>query len=156
MTVQDPFEDAKPASLFPSMEQLAGRLVMVKPLDITKDIPSTKYKDSKGRPVLSDRIDADVTVVDGPVEGFDTTEFKSMWISGSYQVTQLTGPLTRGTQLLGRVNLKDPSRAKGQGNPWGFNSPTDADKQIARDYLAGRTIGAAEAPKQDTPKNPFG
>lgn len=154
MTVQDPFEDAKPASQFPSMEQLKGRLVLVKPLKLTENIPSGKYKNPDGTPVLSNRIDADITVVDGPLDDFDTVEFSSMWVSGSYQVTQLRPVLARGSQMLGRIQLKNPGQAKGQGNPWGFEPPTEADKQTARDYLAGRTVGAAMAPA--APKNPFG
>lgn len=153
MTVQDPFEDAKPASVFPSMEQLVGRLVLVKPTKLTEKVPSGKYKNPDGTPVLSDRIDADLTVVDGPLDDFDTVEFSSMFIGGSYQVTQLRPVLARGSQMLGRIQLKNPGQSKGQGNPWGFEPPTEADKQIARDYLAGRTVGAAMAPA--APKNPF-
>lgn len=149
----DPFEDAKPAAQFPSMEQLKGRLVMVKPVKLTENIPSAKYKNPDGTPVLSSRIDAVVTVVDGPVPEFADTEFGPMWISGSYQVTQLTPVLGRNGTILGRVNLKNPKQPKGQGNPWGFEAPTDADKQTARDYIAGKRVAAAEAPAQET--NPW-
>jgi hypothetical protein len=154
----DPFEDARPAALFPSMEQLAGRLVLVRPLKLTENIPSRNYRNPDGTPVMSERIDAEIKVVDGPLADFPSTEFDSMWVGGSYQVTQLKGPLSRKSSMLGRVQLKDPSKPKGQGNPWGFEPPTDQDKQIARDYLAGRTIGGAEAPAAAPApkKNPFG
>lgn len=150
----DEFESATEASSYPTMEQLQGRLVLVKPLKLTKDVPSTTYKDAQGRPTLSDRYDVDIKVVDGPLADFDTTEFESMWLSQSYMVSQLHRFFKNGKTLLGTVQLKDPRKSKGQGNPWGFEPATAEDVQAAKNYLAGikmQSVGGAEAAED----NPF-
>lgn len=148
----DEFDVATPASSYPKLEQLQGRLVLVKVTELEKDVPSATFKEN-GRPTVGDRLTVNLKVVDGPLSDFDTTEFDGMWISQSYMVRQLKPSFQRGKAYLGRIDLKDPKKMKGQGNPWGFEEVTAEDVQTARMYLAGVKLGQTDsaAPAEDNP-----
>jgi hypothetical protein len=140
-------------SEFPTVASLRGRLVLIKPLK-QETVPN-----NQGAPgATQERVTANVTVVDGlgpiPVmsRGVPTgqllagPDFNGMWIAAEVIVKQLAEALQTRGAVLARVNTPDPNAAPGKGNAWGLIHPTEQDKQIARDYLAGRTVGAAAAP----------
>ena len=63
MTTEDPFEDPTPrVSAFASADSFRGRLVMVEPIKVDRDIPKTSTEPNGPR---GDRVTANVTVVDG-------------------------------------------------------------------------------------------
>lgn len=133
----DPFTDApEPVSEYPRIRNLKGRLVLFTPSKLEKDIPSN-FKDKDGKPQLQDRVTTDMVVLDGPLEDFDDVEFENMWVSNSALVKQLSKAAKRGGMVLGRIGLPDPKGVPGTGNPWMLMVPTEEDRQVARDYLAG-------------------
>lgn len=152
----DPF--AAPAAIpteYPTVASFRGRLVLIKPVKI-ETVPN-----SQGAPgQMQDRVTADVTVVDGlgPVPGFTRgqpngqsfpgPEFRGTYISQEVIVKQLadvTPPRGNG-QVLARIDTRTPGTAPGKGNPWGLIDPTDQDRDIARAFLANRTVSAAISP----------
>lgn len=158
----DPFMDpATPPSAFPTLASLRGRLVLVKPTK-QETVPN-----NLGQPgSTQQRVTADVTVVDGrgpvPVvkqgsptgQTLEGPEFRGMWIQGEFITTQLAEALRSGGMVLGTVNTPKTNMPPGKGNAWGLTRATDADKQTARDFLAGRTIGATQEPAQVAPPAP--
>ena len=56
--------------------------------------------------------------------------------------------------VLCRIDTLTPGTPAGQRNPWTMNAATDADKQTARDFLAGRKVAQASAPAQEE-QSPF-
>lgn len=153
----DPFMDPAKVSARPTVASFRGRLIMVKPLK-QETVPNRL-----GQPgATQERVTADVTVVDGagPVplmEGnpprptgatLEGPEFPRLWLQNEYIVAQLSEALRAGGVVLGRVDLPIPDKAPGKGNAWGIVKATDADKQMARDFLAGRLVSGAQAPAQ--------
>lgn len=140
-------------STFPSIESFRGRLVLIKPKS-QKQVPNTL-----GNPGdMKDQITADVTVVDGlgPVNLFKQRQFTGQtlpgpdfpnsWLDAQVVVVQLQDALKSGGMVLGRIDTKTPGTMAVKGNPWGIIAPTEEDKQIARNFLATRTVAAAAAP----------
>lgn len=149
----DPF--AEPASIpseFPSAASFKKRLVLLQPEKLELDVPNTL---TPGK--LEDRVTVTVTVVDG--EG-DVQLCPQQVPSGVY----VPGPVYKGVRFtqdrivkalapgrkfsaqmrLGRLDTFKPGPAK-QGNPWGMEPPTEADKQVARDFLAKQAMEQAAA-----------
>lgn len=169
MTVQDPFAAPSPvASKFASVQSFYGRLVIIEPRKIEYDVPKSSANPTGPK---GDRVTADVTTVDGQgaVEIFtnrvatgqylEGPEHRGVWINQDRLVPALMTP--DGKSLLPMVLARVSTFRGGpaaQGNPYSFDEPTEEDKQMARDFLAGRKIGAAAAPSQApaAPKNPFG
>lgn len=160
----DPFAAPSPvASKFASVQSFYGRLVIIEPEKIEHDVPKSSANPTGPK---GDRITATITTVDGegPVEIFanrgatgqylEGPEHRGVWINQDRLVPALQTP--DGKSLLPMV-LARVSTFKGgpaaQGNPYSFDAPTEEDKQMARDFLAGRTVAAASAPA--TPKDPF-
>lgn len=155
-TVTDPF--AAPAAIpseYPTVASFRGRLVLIRPIKI-ETVPNTQGAPGQ----MQDRVTADVTVVDGlgPVPGFTRgqpngqsfagPEFRGTYISQEVIVKQLadvTPPRGNG-MVLARIDTKTPGTAPGKGNPWGLIHPTDQDRDIARAFLANRTVNGASAP----------
>lgn len=127
--MSDPFDDAR--SAFVKLDDLLGRLVLVVPLEVRTE-PST-LPGSQGK--TFEKVIADTVVLDGPVtdliEAVPSTLDELHW-SGQVVVGQLK-PKVRITNgmVLGRL-AKQPSKTKGFGPAWVLESPTDADKVIAR------------------------
>lgn len=147
----DPF--AAPAhvpSEFARIQSFHGRLCLWKPT-ATDMVPNEHGQ-------LKPRLTVDITVVDGagPLPMYeqrvhtgkfmDGPEFRGTYVSGQRLVVQLDDALKSGGMVLGRLGLYKEGKPQGQGNPWGIAEPTEEDKQIARNFLANRTIGAATAP----------
>lgn len=157
----DPFSaPAKVASEFPTVASFRGRLVLIEPTGYEYDVPSKTDPSKK-----SDRITATITVVDnsGDVELYSNGSatgkrlrgpvYRGVFISQDRVVKQLLVNEERGRtakMVLGRLETYKPGEPPRKGNPWGLELPTEADKQMARDFLANRTVAAA-APVQQTP-----
>ena len=148
-TEVDPFDEpgAKGSGAFPGVAQLKGRLVIVKPLNLEKNVPAPG---ENGK--TQDRITADVHVLDGePIaaaldkDGDIKAEFdepltapfvlESMYLSQTVLVNQLRSAYKNDGIVLGRIG-QEPARKKGQNKPWVFENATDADKATAREYWA--------------------
>lgn len=139
----DPF--AAPSAIpstYPKPTDLKGHLVLISPVKL-ESVPNTQGKPGD----MQDRVTADVKVVDGELANFPgQTEFTGVYFSGSRVVPALVPSIQARGMVLARFETRDPSAKAGKGNPWGLQDPTEADKQTARDYLAGRTVAAAQAP----------
>lgn len=154
---QDPFATPTPrVSAFPSPASFRGRLVLIRPTKLEHDVP--RQKSSPNGP-KGDRVTANVSVVDGsgPVELFpngnpsgqfiDGTEFRGVWFGQDQLAAGLQD--VRGNLLelvLARIDTLSPGTRPGQGNPWIFTDPTEADKDMARAFLAAQMVGGAAAP----------
>lgn len=156
MSVNDPFgTPAAVPSAFPTVGGLRGRLVLIWPKK-QETVPNKLGKPGD----TQEQITANVDVVDGlgpvPVvkgnpptqtgQFLDGPSFTGMWITNEVVVTQLRDALTSGGAVLGRIDTKVPGTNPGKGNAWGIMEPSEEDKQIARNFLANRTVGAAQAP----------
>lgn len=161
--VEDPFADPTDIpSEHPSAASFRGRLVLIQPTKLELDIPK---KDNSGK--TEDKVTATVTVVDGqgPVQlmprqipsgvFIDGPAYEGVWFSQERLVGGLCPKrtLTPGRVVLARLETYKPGKPAEKGNPWGLIKATDADKQLARDFLANRMIGQASAPAED--ESPF-
>jgi len=162
MTVEDPFAGPAPIqSNFASIQSFRGRLVLIEPTKTEMAV-----NDDNGK--LQERITADITTVDGKgaVKIYKRREdtgrtltgprHPGVWIGQPILVDQLKnddGSIRK--MVLARVDTKTPGQPAAKGNPWGLIAPTDADKQMARDFLANRTIEQAAAPASAQDENPF-
>lgn len=166
MTVQDPFADPTPIlSEFASADSFRGRLVLIQPTKIELDVPNMQNPSQ-----TADRVTATVTTVDGlgPVQIFsqkaptgkflEGPEHKGVWF-GQDRIVKAVCPDRRvtGGMVLARLETFKPGKGAGIGNPWGLLPASDADKQMARDFLANRTVAQAAAPEENpfAPKAPF-
>lgn len=108
------------------LKEIEGRLLLVKPLS-----QETGINTSLGE---KDAVRADITVLDGPdapIENTDVLIFPRV-LQGQVKANIGTGRFNLGR--LGK-GLAKP----GQNPPWKLADPTDADKDVARAYLASKT-----------------
>lgn len=155
----DPFANSNPAPQAPRgprFRELYGRLVIIVPRKLDKDVVSQKFKNADGSPVVQSRLTADLIVLDGgtihyggrpeempPVPHDKTaeppTKWESVYISYNGIISQCREALARreGGQpgmVLGRLTKGQDT---GKGNPpWILTPATDADRAIGRQYLA--------------------
>ncbi len=117
-----------------------GHLILFTPIEYIKVVP-TIHGDK-------DVVDTDMVVLtaDGGPE-----EFQGVRVFQSALVGSLKRKIDGGRKLLGVLGKGEAKR--GQSAPYVLHGPTDEQKQIARDYLAGRTVAAA-LPAKD-PHDPF-
>lgn len=154
----DPF--AAPAAIpssFPTVASFRGRLVLIKPLK-QETVPN-----NLGAPgSTQERVTADILVVDGlgPVpqmkgnpptptgQMFEGPEYRGVYVQSEVIVKQLAEALAGRTQVLAWIDTKTPGTQPMKGNPWGLiNATENADAvQTARNFLASRMVGAAQAP----------
>jgi len=161
----DPFEDPTPrASEFASADSFRGRLILIEPTKVERDIPKQSANPTGPK---GDKITATVTVVDGqgPVQVYSQRVPSGKYIDGPvyrgvwFNQDQVTVGLQTadGSQLrkmvLTRLDTLKPGTMSGQGNPWTVSAPSEEDKQTARDFLANRTVAQATAPAKTG--NPF-
>ena len=138
-----------------------GRLLLIKPTKIERQVPAPT---SAGEPVkLQDRLTADVVALDGPPFAYggkperDGTphthtatppeEWPGLWLTQDLLVRQcekMVGGMVLGRLVRGQAS--DPKRNA----PWRLDEPTEEDRVIARQYLAGAAIAAA-TPSPVTP-----
>lgn len=178
-TPVDPFSTSTEVpSTFASVASFRGRLVLIEPTKFEADVQSKDDPSKK-----SDRITATITIIDGsevarPVELFPGghpsgtylpgNRFEGVYIGQERLVCQLrTSPNARGTMQtmhLGKLDTRTPGTPAKKGNPWGSDYVvTEADKQMARDFLAKRyaaqaagTVAAAVPEQRAAEGNPFG
>ena len=155
----DPFDapGSKGAGKFPAMKQLKGRLLLIEPTRLDKQITSNLNPDKK-----VDRMSANVTVLDGdPItnvldkDGDVVHEFdeplaaphtmEDMYISQTVLVNQLRKAYKAESKVLGRL-VQLPAARPGENKAWAFEEPTDADKDIARGYLASEKAKGKDDP----------
>lgn len=136
---EDPFASAPQVSAYPKMDDLRGRLLLVKAHKLEEGLLSSFSK--PGKPMYQDRITADVYVVDGGApEGFEgETEFLDMYLSQDRLVKQLKRSVPGGRMILGRLDTFKPGTKAEAGNPWGLQEPTDEDKAKARVFWKARS-----------------
>lgn len=152
----DPFAAPAPIpSEFPTVASFRGRLVLIQPQKI-ESVPN-----NLGAPgAMQDRVTANVSVVDGqgPVPVFKNNVHTGQWLEGpswsgvwlqaeviSKQLAP-NGQISPGSMVLARIDTRTPGEIPRKGNPWGLIDPTEADKQLARDFLANRLVASASAP----------
>lgn len=141
-----------------------GRLVLIEPLKIERNVPNRRAKpDANGQLPTQDRMTAHVVFLDGPpfMYGGDPQgengpakphtmqatiphEVRGMFISNVLIVSQCERSIGGG-KVLGRLVKGTPSQP-GLRPPWKLDDPTDADRQVARDYLRAVQEGRITAP----------
>lgn len=156
----DPFDDAEPGSKggggFPHVCQLTGRLLILKPTNLTKNAPGVE----EGK--VSDRMDVDVHVLSGdPIgeikDGYGAVKTtldtalevpflcEGMWINQKVLVNQLRDAYRKEGIVLGVLVVDEP-RKKGQRGAYSLESANDKQKEYARKYW---TEHLAAAKKKD-------
>jgi hypothetical protein len=138
MTGTDPFADANDA--FVKAEDLLGRLLLVTPTGKTGQRESTMpgQLGPDGKPKLYDWVETTTVVLDG-----DETEMlptvpavlDGFQYAGKGLTGQLMPKVSTRQPILGRMGRK-PSATKGFGPMWILLPPEDADKVLARRYIA--------------------
>lgn len=156
----DPFGGPAPASKFPAVAGLKGRLLLVKPTKLETGITS-RFKEADGSAKTQDRLTATIVVLDGPAtftwvdrEGDQQTltadadgapfsipvEFTDMYLSQAKLIGEVKKYLNarpgEASMALGRL-IKLPPR-DGQSGAWSLESPTSGDADLARKYIASR------------------
>lgn len=151
-----------------------GRLVLITPYKIERNVPNRRAKpDANGQLPTQDRMTCDVVFLDGPpfMYGGDPTgengppkphtetatiphESRGIFISNVLLVSQCERSLPVGNTparpVLGRLVKGVPSQP-GLRPPWKLEDPTDADRQVARDYLRWVQEQRISAPAPTTP-----
>jgi hypothetical protein len=132
MTVTDPFAAPSGGT---KLADFKDRLVLFTPQEHLKDV-ETKY----GK---SDAVLTDIVVLDGP--GAPVRE-DSVRIFQKIFVGELSRRIGQERNMLLARIVTVPNKKDENGKPvWVPQTPTDEDKQVARDYLASLTA----------PKDPF-
>lgn len=153
-TPQDPFNDPGSASGFPSMKQLKGRLCIIQPTRLEKNIPD-QFKPGSFR----DRITADVHVLDGdtitvrlddddnetPFDEPLVPPFKlsDMFISGAKLIGELKSSLPRGDEAGGLVigvMTKLPPQKVGQKGAWSLRVATPEERKRGSEYWKNLSV----------------
>lgn len=149
MTTQDEF-DTKSQS-FLDLSELIGELLLFTP---TEYIPVER--DAAGNPVSgginteNGRKDAVVTDIAVISQG---VEHKDVMILQGHLIGELKRRVTSKRKRLGVLGQGEVKR-KGWSAPYILLDASEEQAQMARDYLAGRTVAAATAP-DDQPDDPF-
>ncbi|AMD42786.1 hypothetical protein SEA_XKCD426_45 [Streptomyces phage Xkcd426] len=126
------------AGSYVAVKDLLGELVLFTPTEYVEEV-TTDFgtKDA----VLTDLVV--LTAEGGPAEYQDCMIFQGSLIG------QLKRKIPANRKLLG-VIAKGEAK-KGQNAPYILSAPTDEQKQVARDYLAGRVIETAAPAKAEDP-----
>lgn len=152
-TGQDQFDDPAPLGSI-KWDEVENRLVLITPLERRDDVPNL---DNTGvREVIYGR----VVILDGPGSP-DVIEYTPIF--PRYLQGQIRPNVGTGRANLGRVG-KDKSKQKpGHSVPWMLGAPSEADKAVARAFLAqhpmatpgGGGYSPRAAPSGGTPEPPF-
>lgn len=108
------------------LKTIEGRLLLIKPLTLETGINTALGE--------KDAIRADVTVLDGPDA---PVEHNDVLIWPRVLQGQIRSNVGSGRFNLGRLG-KGQAKS-GQNPPWKLADPTDADKDVARAFLASKT-----------------
>lgn len=109
-------------------KDLVGELLLITPTELVEDMVTSASKDP------SDAIRADIVVLDKKKPA------KSDVIEGGliFQKVlqgQLRDSLAKGTRVVGTLIQDEASKKAGQSAPYRLTAPTDADIDVARQYL---------------------
>lgn len=119
---EDLFDGPGSADMFKPTDH-NGRLLLIKPKQVLAAVPTKDYGEREA-------IEADIHILDGPTAG---TVLRSGRIFGLVMIEQLKDNAGTGRFNLGRLGQGEATK----GNPpWKLFDPTDADKDLARRYLA--------------------
>jgi hypothetical protein len=140
MTQRDEFDTA---GSFLKLADNLGELILFTPTEYFDQENGMDTSFGKKDYVLTDAVV--LTAEGGPAEYIDTTILQGSLIA------QLKRKIPGGRKLLGRIAKGEAK--KGQNAPYILAAPDEADKQMARDWLAGRTV--AEAAPAAAPADPF-
>lgn len=129
----DPFASASSGD---RITDLDGDLLLITPIEYVEKVDTTFGE--------TDAVDADVVAFDGDTgtQTFDGMRiFQGALIGATKRAAKFNqdnpggDPKTgRPKMILGRLGRGDAK--KGQSAPWILSPPSEADKQLARDYLA--------------------
>ncbi len=170
---EDPFENPTPRQAkFASAASFRGRLVMIEPTLVERDIPkkATAPNGAKG-----DRVTANVTTMDGlgPVpivsnnvptgQMLEGPLYRKVWFSQD-QIADGLQSLDKQSlkkRVLARIDTLKPGQTPGEGNPWILADATPAEREqaiklYAEMMLSGSQASATEAAIASTnPSNPW-
>ena len=146
----DPFGDPGSSSTYPSLKQLKGRTLIVRPTKLEKGLPNPLQPGQ-----TRDRMTADVVVLDGdPIterldDDDNATPFdeplappfklEDMYLSGAKMIAECKGKLPAGEKPAGMVIgelTKLPPQKPGQKGAWSLKAASEAQKALGRKYLA--------------------
>jgi hypothetical protein len=135
MTQRDEFDTA---GAYVAVKDLLGELVLFTPTEYVEE-------------VKTDFGDKDAVITDLVVLTQGGAEYQDVMIFQGSLIGQLKRKIQGQRKLLG-VIAKGEAK-KGQNAPYILAAPTDEQKQVARDYLAGRTVADAteSTPADDDP-----
>lgn len=119
-----------------AVKDLLDQLVLFTPTEYVEEV-TTDFG-------TKDAVTTDLVVLSGPEAG---TEYTDVMIFQGSLIGTLKRKISSGRKVLGVIGKGDAK--KGQNAPYILVAPDDDQKQVARDYLAGRTIEAATEPEAD-------
>lgn len=120
---------------FVKMDDLLGRLLLVKPISVGEresTLPGAKPGQTY------EYVECDVVVLDGePTDLIDEIPavLDAFQFSGAVVVGALKPKIRKGARLLGRLGQHRAAQFK-TSMGWHFDVPTEADQALARKYLA--------------------
>lgn len=140
----DPFKSGSSGGA--GITQYEGQLLLVTPTEYVESM-STSFGDT-------DAVRVDLVVLDapdGPEEVEDTLVFQRVLISAMKRQAIFNERYPAGDpntghpkMTLGVLAPDEEKKKKGQDAPWALMEPTDAQKKIAREYLANRKTEPAD------------
>lgn len=133
----DMFDGPGSADQF-SPSNYEGRLLLIKPLQQLHGINTANGP--------KDAVEADIHILDGDGAG---TALRGAYIFPLVLQGQVRSNIGTGRFNLGR--LGKGSAKPGQNAPWVLRDPTDADKDLARRYLASDKFKQNNAAAEPTP-----
>lgn len=119
-----------------AVKDLLDQLVLFTPTEYVEEV-TTDFG-------TKDAVTTDLVVLSGPEAG---TEYTDVMIFQGSLIGTLKRKISGGRKVLGVIGKGDAK--KGQNAPYILLAPDDDQKQVARDYLAGRTIADATEPEAD-------
>lgn len=134
MSQRDEFDTA---GSYVAVKDLLGELVLFTPSEYVEEV-KTDFGEK-------DAVITDLVVLSGE----EIPEYQDVMIFQGSLIGQLKRKIQGERKLLG-VIAKGEAK-KGQNAPFILAAPDEDQKQMARDYLAGRTVAAATAPADDDP-----
>jgi len=119
----DPFSNPSAGGV--KVTDFKGGLLLLTPTEYREDI-TTAYGEK-------DAVVVDLVALDGTESG-EPEAHESVMLFQGVLIGQTKGKVNKG-MVLGRLGQRPPSKP-GQNPAWALDDPNDADKQVARDYLA--------------------
>lgn len=140
---EDLFDGPGSADTFKPVDH-NGRLLLIKPKQHLTGVKTKDYGEKEA-------IEADVHILDGPAAGTVLRDARlfSLWLIGQTKGNVGTGRFNLGRLFQGEATKGNP--------PWKMADPTDADKDLARRYIASdrykqntaAPVAVAAAPADD-------